>query len=77
MDALTERAIVLVGGPLGEDVDTGDALLLVVADDENAVRAVLATDPWDGHALSITSVERWTLWLRSPALGASARENDE
>lgn len=72
MDALTERGVVLLGGPLGEDVNTGDALLVVVAEDENAVRAVLAADPWDGRALRTLSVERWTLWLRSPALAASA-----
>ena len=75
MDALTERGVVLLGGPLGEDVNTGDALLVVVAEDENAVRALLAADPWDGRVLSTTSVERWTVWLRSPALAASARAN--
>jgi hypothetical protein len=45
MDALTERGTVLLGGPLGEDVNTGDALLVVGAED---VRAVLATDPGTG-----------------------------
>jgi hypothetical protein len=75
MDALTERGVVLLGGPLGEDLNTGDALLVVVAEDENAVRAVLAADPWNGRALSTISVERWTLWLRSPVLAASAHDN--
>lgn len=74
MDALTERGTVLLGGPLGKDVNTGDALLVVAAEDENEVRAVLAADPWHGRALSITSVKRWTLWLGSPAPATSARE---
>jgi uncharacterized protein YciI len=66
MDALTERGVVLLGGPLGDDVDTGDALLLISADDEAAVRAALADDPWHGTVLTIKSLERWLLWLRSP-----------
>lgn len=68
MDALTERGIVLIGGPVGDDVDSGDALLVVSAEDEDAVRASLAPDPWHGTVLAIKNVERWSLWLRSPAL---------
>jgi uncharacterized protein len=68
MDNLTERGVVLLGGPLGEDVDTGDALLLVSADDEAAVRATLLPDPWHQTVLSIKTVQRWSLWLRSPRL---------
>jgi uncharacterized protein YciI len=75
MDALTERGTVLLGGPLGGDVDSGDALLVVSGDDEDAVRATLTPDPWHGTVLQIKSVERWTLWLRSPAL--SERIDDE
>lgn len=66
MDALAERGTVLLGGPVGDDVDVGDALLVVSADDEAAVRAVLAADPWGGTVLTIKSMQRWSLWLRSP-----------
>jgi uncharacterized protein len=68
MDALTECGAVLIGGPLGDDVDTGDALLVISADNEAAVRAALADDPWHGTVLTIKSVERWWLWLRSPGV---------
>lgn len=68
MDALADAGIVLLGGPAGDDVDSGDALLVVSADDEPAVRAALAPDPWHDTILTIKSVERWILWLRSPAL---------
>ena len=74
MDALAERGAVLLGGPLGEDVNAGDAVLVVVADSESAVRALLAADPWDGRMLSTTIVERWTVWLRSPTLARIASQ---
>jgi selenocysteine-specific translation elongation factor len=44
MDGLAERGTVLLGGPLGGDVNTGDVLLVVSADDEATVRAP-AADP--------------------------------
>lgn len=68
MDALVEQGTVLLGGPLGDDVDAGDALLVVSADDEAKVRDTLARDPWRDTILTITSVQRWTLWLHPPSL---------
>ncbi|MGH3095143.1 MAG: hypothetical protein ACRDMV_03985 [Streptosporangiales bacterium] len=68
MDMLTERGTVLLGGPVGDDVDSGDALLVVSADDEDAVRATLAPDPWHDTVLTIKNVECWSLWLRPPDL---------
>jgi hypothetical protein len=68
MDALTERGTVLLGGPVGNDLDSGDAMLVVAAEDEDAVRAALTPDPWHDTVLVIKGVERWTLWLRAPAL---------
>ncbi len=65
MDALVDRGRILLGGPIGNDVDAGDALLVVVADDESAVHSALAQDPWRGTVLTITSVQRWWLWLKS------------
>jgi uncharacterized protein YciI len=76
MDALAERGTVLLGGPLGDDLDTGDVLLVVSADDEDTVRSALAADPWNGAVLAIKSVERWSLWLRSPALATAVGDND-
>lgn len=68
MDALTDSGIVLLGGPLGDDVDSGDAVLVVSAADAPAASDALAADPWNGTVLRIKSVERWSWWLRSPAL---------
>jgi uncharacterized protein YciI len=68
LDALTARGTVLLGGPLGDDVDSGDALLVISAEDADAVSAALVADPWNGTVLTIKSMERWSLWLRSPAL---------
>ncbi|HEY2549371.1 MAG TPA: YciI family protein [Streptosporangiaceae bacterium] len=64
LDSLVDQGVILLGGPLGEDVDTSDALLLIRAADEAGARAVLAGDPWLGTVLTIRSVQRWTLWLR-------------
>jgi uncharacterized protein YciI len=77
MDALAERGTVLLGGPLGDDVNTGDVLLVASADDEATVRAALAADPRNGAVLTIKSVERWSLWLRSSALVTAVRDNDQ
>jgi hypothetical protein len=71
MDALTERGAVLLGGPLGDDIDAGDALLVMTADNADAVRAALAIDPWHDTVLRVKSVQRWSLWLRSPRLQAA------
>ncbi|MDQ6772376.1 MAG: hypothetical protein M3024_05215 [Candidatus Dormibacteraeota bacterium] len=68
MDALVDDGTILLGGPVGDDVDTGEALLLVAAEDEAAAHAALAGDPWLGTVLTITSIQRWSLWLRSAAL---------
>lgn len=59
---------VLLGGPVGTDVDSGDALLVVTAADEAAVHETLAPDPWHDTILTIKQVEHWSVWLRSPPL---------
>jgi uncharacterized protein YciI len=68
LDALVEQGSVLLGGPLGDDADSGDALLLVRAADEAGVHDILSPDPWIGTALIVRSVQRWTLWLRQPGV---------
>ena len=67
MDDLAARGVVLLSGPLGADVDRGDALLVMDADDEPAVRRALAADPWAGSLLTIRRIDPWTVWLRSPS----------
>ncbi len=63
MDGLTERGIIVIGGPVG-DVDEGERTLLVVcAEDEAAVRAAFEPDPWYETVLHLARLEPWTLWL--------------
>ena len=64
MDSLAADGFVVLGGPVG-DVDAGDALLVVDAESEQAVRDRLAGDPWPEQLLTIVSVEPWSVWLRS------------
>ena len=66
MDALADEGFVVLGGPVGE-IDTGRAVLVVRAESEEAVRDRLARDPWPEELLTIESIERWSLWLRSAA----------
>jgi uncharacterized protein YciI len=67
MDELARRGVVLLGGPVGPDVDTGRVVLAVEAEDAAAARRHLAADPWHGSVLTIERVEPWALWLRAPA----------
>lgn len=65
MDALTDEGVVILGGPVG-DGDGDDVLLVVDVEDEAAIRARLADDPWGDDMLTIKSVEPWSVWLRAP-----------
>ena len=63
MDRLVEEGVIVTGGPVG-DVDNGENTLLVVrAEDETAVRAAFARDPWYETTLHLARAEPWTLWL--------------
>jgi hypothetical protein len=68
MDDLVRRAVVVLGGPVGADVDAGDAVVVVAARDEGAVRGLLAADPWSDTMLAISTVEPWTIWLGAAAV---------
>ncbi len=61
MNALATEGFVVLGGPLGD----GKVILLVVdAEDEEAIRTRLAADPWSKvDLLRIKRVERWTVLL--------------
>jgi uncharacterized protein YciI len=64
MDALVEDGFVVLGGPIGEG-DGKNALLVVDAESEEAVRVRLAHDPWIGEMLTIESIRPWSVWLRA------------
>jgi len=64
MDALAEQRFVVLGGPIGEG-DGDNALLVVDADSEAAIRARLADDPWGEDMLTIESVRPWSVWIRA------------
>ena len=63
MDTLAEEGFIVLGGPIGDGENT---LLVIDADDESAVRARLAEDPWPEELLTIESIRPWTVWLRAP-----------
>ena len=60
MDALFEEGVVLLAGPLE---GTREALIVIRAEDEAAVHARLATDPWTDTLLRTARVAAWTLRL--------------
>jgi uncharacterized protein YciI len=64
MDALAEEGFVVLGGPIG-DGDGDNALMIVDAESEAAVRARLAEDPWQEDMLITESVRAWSVWLRA------------
>ena len=63
MDELVAEGIVVLGGPVGEG-DGDEVMLVVAAEDEAAVRAAFAADPWAGSYLTIGSLRPWSVWLR-------------
>jgi uncharacterized protein YciI len=66
VDRLGEQGVVVLGGPLG-DPDFGPALLVFAAESEDDVRAHLSEDPWVDTILRVEDVQRWSIWIGSPA----------
>jgi uncharacterized protein len=61
MNALADDGFVVLGGPLG---DERSFLLIVDADDEEAVEARLAADPWTPMGLlRLAKIEPWQILL--------------
>jgi uncharacterized protein YciI len=60
MDQLVDDGVILLGGPLSDEVRTAHA---VRASSEEEVRATLARDPWSGSHLVIDSIDGWTIRL--------------
>ncbi len=65
MNALADEGIVLFAGPLaGSEQGRVRALVIVDTDDEPAIRARLAADPWAvADRIVTTSVEPWNLFV--------------
>jgi uncharacterized protein len=63
IDGLAAEGVIVLGGPVGPG-DGDYALLVVDLDDEAAIRARLAADPWEDTILEIESIEPWTVWVR-------------
>jgi uncharacterized protein YciI len=63
MDALVEDGFIVLGGPIG-DGDGENTLLIVEAENEDAVRRRLADDPWFETVLQLVSIRPWQIWLR-------------
>jgi uncharacterized protein YciI len=65
MDALVEDGFVVMGGPVGNG---DDVLLILRADSDAEIEARLAEDPWlPMEVLRIAKIDRWQIWLGSPA----------
>jgi uncharacterized protein YciI len=63
MDGLVDEGTIVLGGPLEGDRET---MHVIRADSEQAVRDLLATDPWWVNGmLRPVRIERWTILLDS------------
>jgi uncharacterized protein YciI len=61
IDHLVASGRIVLGGPL---LDTQGALIVVQAEDEAAVRAMLAGDPWYTHQiLTLERVAPWQIFI--------------
>src|SRR5262245_27113019 len=65
MDRLTDEGFIVLGGPIG-DGEGENTLLVIAAEDEAAVRARLAEDPWSETVLTIYTIRSWSVWLGEP-----------
>jgi uncharacterized protein YciI len=66
MDGLVEDGVIVLGGPLADELRVVHA---VQAESEDEVRETLARDPWSETHLVVEAVEPWT--IRLDARGAS------
>ena len=60
MDGLVDDGLIVLGGPLGDEVRTAHA---VEAASEDEIRERLARDPWSGSHLVVDSIDSWTIRL--------------
>jgi uncharacterized protein YciI len=64
VDELVDRGVIILGGPLSDELRVAYA---AEADSEDALRAQLARDPWDETHLVIEAIDPWTVRLDSRA----------
>jgi hypothetical protein len=60
MDDLVNRGVIVLGGPLDDELRVVHA---IEAESADAVRATLARDPWSESHLRIEAIEPWTIRL--------------
>jgi uncharacterized protein YciI len=64
IELLAEEGFVILVGPLDAGSDFHRAMLLVDAENEEAVHTRLAPDPWTSmEMLTTTAVERWEILI--------------
>ena len=62
VDGLVDSGVIVLGGPLSDEVRV---VYVAEADSEDALRAELARDPWDGTHLEVDTIDPWTVRLDS------------
>ena len=65
MDRLVDDGVILLGGPLADELRTAHA---VRAASEEEVRATFARDPWSESHLVVDSIDAWTIRLAPEGL---------
>jgi uncharacterized protein YciI len=60
MDGLVDAGFIVLGGPLSDDHRVAHA---VEAESEEAVREMLARDPWSETHLRVAAIDSWTIRL--------------
>ena len=60
MDGLVDAGFIVLGGPLSDEHRVAHA---VEAESEEAVRDVLARDPWSETHLRVAAIDAWTIRL--------------
>jgi uncharacterized protein YciI len=60
MDGLVADGLIVLGGPLSDEVRVAHA---IEAESEDQIRETLARDPWSGTHLLIDTIEPWTIRL--------------
>jgi uncharacterized protein YciI len=62
MDGLVDDGVIVLGGPLADEERVAHA---IEAESEEAIRAVLARDPWSDSHLVVDTIDPWTIRLRA------------
>ena len=60
MDGLVDAGFIVLGGPLADEHRVAH---VVEAESEEAVRAMLARDPWSESHLRVDTIDPWTIRL--------------